>query len=284
MSKIWEFYETMDELVYVSDIDSHEMIYMNKKALLTYGFHSLDELAGKKCYEVLQNAAAPCSMCNNHELKQGYFIERRQYHPTLERQVLRKDTLVTENGRRYRMTLAFDINDQEQLNSLIRELEEMSYRDQLTGIGNRHAMNKYIDNLQREQSLGIVYCDITGLKQTNDQKGHVWGDKLIVDACDCLQRCFGEYSLFRIGGDELLALCTSIDESALWQGIEQLRKNLHKKSVHMAVGGLWERDSLGGVDRLISEAEKRMYRDKADYYMKYGGDRRHPMETVSSWM
>lgn len=29
MSKIWEFYETMDELVYVLDIDSHEMIYMN---------------------------------------------------------------------------------------------------------------------------------------------------------------------------------------------------------------------------------------------------------------
>lgn len=449
MRKLWEFYETMDELVYVSDIDSHELVYMNKKALLTYGFHSPQEIAGKKCHEVLQSCSSPCPICNNQELKQGYFIERRQYHPILERQVLRKDTLVTENGKNYRMTFVFDIGIQDQRDhiinleakineglraalqhktpsqslevlleflgkalggertyifernengcddntyewvadgissekeklqnlpakicanwyrdfrigkhiviknlediresdplqyenlkrqkihalivvplydeetiigfygidnpplrlldyasdmlqimahfiisslkrrNLIRELEDMSYRDQLTGIGNRHAMNQYIDNLQRDQSLGVVYCDVTGLKQINDRKGHVWGDKLITDACDCLKESFGTYSLFRIGGDELLALCTAIDESALWQGIEQLRKNLWKKSVHMAVGGLWEKNSYGGVDKLIAEAERRMYQDKAAYYRKHGTDRRHTRETVAGWI
>lgn len=284
MSKIWEFYDTMDELVYVSDVDSHELVYMNKKALLTYGLHSLHELAGKKCYEILQNNSIPCPICNNRKLQEGYFIEQRQYDPALERHFLRKDTLLTENGKKYRMTLAFDIDNLGQINSLIRELEQMSYRDQLTGIGNRHAMNRYLDNLEAAQSLGIVYCDITGLKQTNDQKGHDWGDKLIIDACSCLQKSFGEYGLFRIGGDELLALCTPIEESALWQGIERLRKNLRKKSVHMAVGGLWERTSFCGVGRLIAEAERRMYQDKADYYRKHGTDRRHPIETVSSWI
>lgn len=448
MRKIWEFYETMDELVYVSDTDSHELIYMNKKALLTYGFHSLADLAGKKCYDVLQNDSVPCSICNNHELKPGYFMERRQYHPILERQVLRKDTLITENEKRYRMTLFFDVGSQDQQSdiinleakineglrvalqhktpsqslevlleflgkalggertyifernengcddntyewvangissekhnlqnlpakicanwyrdfrigkhivirnlediresdplqydnlkrqnihalivvplydeetivgfygidnppvrlldyasdmlqimahfiisslkrrNLIRELEEMSYRDQLTGIGNRHAMNKFVDNMRKEQSVGIVYCDVTGLKQMNDRKGHAWGDKLIIDACDCLKENFGKYSLFRIGGDEMIALCTQIDESALWQQVEQLRKSLRQKSVHMAVGGLWEKNSLSGVDRLIAEAERRMYQDKASYYMKYGTDRRHSMETVSGW-
>ena len=31
MKKIWEFFENMDECMYVADIDTHELIYMNKK-------------------------------------------------------------------------------------------------------------------------------------------------------------------------------------------------------------------------------------------------------------
>lgn len=168
--------------------------------------------------------------------------------------------------------------------NLIRELQEMSYRDQLTQIGNRHAMNEYIRSLQTEQSLGIVYCDVTGLKQINDRNGHASGDKLITDACECLKKNFGKYGLFRVGGDELLAICKAIDESALWQGVEQLRKDLQDKSIHMAVGGLWERNCYGDVVRLISEAERRMYNDKAAYYMKFGIDRRHPAENLSHWI
>ena len=38
MSKVWEFFENMDECMYVADIDTHELIYMNKKALNIYGF------------------------------------------------------------------------------------------------------------------------------------------------------------------------------------------------------------------------------------------------------
>lgn len=284
MSKIWEFFDTLDELVYVSDLNSFELVYMNQKALRTYGFHSLDEITGKKCYEIFQQCSAPCPMCNNRQLRQGYFTEWTYYNPILNRRLIIKDTLITENGKNYRMELAFDNSMQEQLDNLIRKLEEMSYRDQLTQIGNRHAMNEYLDNLREEHSVGIVYCDVTGLKQMNDTNGHASGDKLLTDACECLKNSFGDYGLFRIGGDELLAICTQIDESALWQGIEHLKKNLRSKSVHMAVGGLWERNCFGGVERLIAEAEKRMYSDKAAYYKKYGVDRRHPLETVSNWI
>ena len=59
--KIWEFFENMNECVYASDIDTDELVYMNKKALRMYGIHSLDEIAGKKCYEVLQHCSAPVS-------------------------------------------------------------------------------------------------------------------------------------------------------------------------------------------------------------------------------
>ena len=53
MGKIWEFFDNLNEVVYVADIDSHELIYMNKKTLSIYNLDSLEDLKGKKCYELL---------------------------------------------------------------------------------------------------------------------------------------------------------------------------------------------------------------------------------------
>ena len=73
MEKIWEFFDNLNEVVYVTDMDSHELIYMNKKTLELYNLHSVDELAGKKCYKLLQNSNTPCAICNNDELEEGSF-------------------------------------------------------------------------------------------------------------------------------------------------------------------------------------------------------------------
>ena len=40
MKKIWEFFENLNEVVYVADVNTHELIYMNKKARDMYGFAS----------------------------------------------------------------------------------------------------------------------------------------------------------------------------------------------------------------------------------------------------
>ena len=85
MKKIWEFFENMDECMYVADIDTHELIYMNKKALNIYGFKSVDEVVGKKCYEILQNSSSPCKICNNEDLSVGQFKEWRYFNPILNK-------------------------------------------------------------------------------------------------------------------------------------------------------------------------------------------------------
>ena len=82
----------------------------------------------------------------------------------------------------------------------MRKLEDMSYKDALTGFGNRFAMNRYILQIDNKKSMGVVYCDITGLKHVNDTMGHKAGDQLILRACDCLSKAFGDYCVFRIGG------------------------------------------------------------------------------------
>ena len=33
MADIWDFFENMDELVYVADMDTYDMVYMNRRAM-----------------------------------------------------------------------------------------------------------------------------------------------------------------------------------------------------------------------------------------------------------
>ena len=88
MEKIWEFFENLDEFVYVADMDTYELVYMNRKTRESYGFTSNEELVGRKCYEVLQNCSAPCKICTNHELQPEIFKEWGYYSPMIDRYVL----------------------------------------------------------------------------------------------------------------------------------------------------------------------------------------------------
>ena len=51
--KIWEFYEELNEIGYVVDMDSHEIVYMNRRARETYGINAMEELKGKNVMSCL---------------------------------------------------------------------------------------------------------------------------------------------------------------------------------------------------------------------------------------
>lgn len=108
MKKIWEFYENMNELVYVADLDTYELIYMNRYGIEKMGFSSLDEVIGKPCYEIVQKCTSPCAICTKDNLKAGEFYEWEYENPLLRRTYMMKDTVLEQDGRRYRMEIAID--------------------------------------------------------------------------------------------------------------------------------------------------------------------------------
>jgi diguanylate cyclase (GGDEF)-like protein len=439
MKEIWEFYENMNELVYVSDIDSHEIVYMNRMAREIYGFPDLEDLKGKLCYEVLQGLEEPCEICTNKDLQSGYFVEWKHYNPKVQRSYALKDTLIEYEGRRLRVELAIDLTVQERqkkelqnhinseavvneilqkslaaptpeasiekllsclnealkcdrvyifekkengcyantyehcapgvtaekdnlqdvtpeaaevwvrhftqaknviirdleeiretdplmydvlkpqsINSLVvgplffkqkllgfygvdnppgnlvehisvlfqilghfmvallrrrdlfRKLERLSFCDQLTELGNRHAMDEYVQTLNPEKSIGLVYCDVMGLKKINDSQGHQAGDELLLRAAECLRRVFHDKSLFRMGGDEFLVICPDISRQELLDKAEFLKRDSLEHSALMAQGCLWKENSREDIDQLIKEADALMYQDKRRYYGQAG--------------
>ena len=42
INNIWQFFENLNEYVYATDIETYEMVYMNRKTLEAYGLKSLD--------------------------------------------------------------------------------------------------------------------------------------------------------------------------------------------------------------------------------------------------
>ena len=442
MSIIWEFFETLNEPVYVSDIDTYDLVYMNKKAMEWNGFKAHGDYCGKKCYEVIQGCLTPCAMCNNSELSAGSFREWQYYNPKLDKHFILKDTLIEDNGRRLKMEIAIDITAQEKQSDLLRsyqtleiqvnngirlalnepvpdrsldiileyiglalngertyifernenggddntyewvaagvtpekdnlqnlppevcsnwyrnfseskniviedlediresdplqyenlkrqnihsitvvplyldgeilgfygidnpprhkleyasnmlqimghfivstlkrrnlvnQLQKMSLCDQLTRLGNRHAMEEFLNSRSFTNGVGVVFCDITGLKRLNDNEGHAAGDRLICGCADCLRNALEGFGLFRIGGDELLALCCPVEENRMNELAEKLRRELSKQNITMAVGVVWSA-STDNIQSLIKEAERLMYAEKAEYYRIMGIDRR----------
>ena len=59
---IWKFLDNLDEYVYATDIETDELVYMNRKLLEVYGLQSIDDVKGMKCYEVLQKSSVPCGI------------------------------------------------------------------------------------------------------------------------------------------------------------------------------------------------------------------------------
>ena len=96
---------------------------------------------------------------------------------------------------------------------------DMAHRDALTGVKNKHAYVN-VEN-QTDQQIGeeggeelefaIAVCDINGLKQVNDEKGHSAGDRFIQDACQIICEVFDHSPVYRIGGDEFVVILKGHD-------------------------------------------------------------------------
>jgi len=139
-------------------------------------------------------------------------------------------------------------------------LEEMSSTDLLTNLKNRRAYFSYREKLNPEENVGVVFCDINGLKYTNDHYGHAAGDELIKKFAKILTDSFRSDECFRVSGDEFIVVMGNIPESKFNQRVANLKKAIDENRKIAAFGFAY--GSASCMDRLSAEAEEAMYLDK----------------------
>lgn len=100
----------ISELMYVADLESHELLFINEAGCRTFG---VKELTGQKCYEVLQGLTEPCPYCSTPALVPGENYTWETTNPITGRHYLLKDRLLQWEGRPARIEIAFDITETE---------------------------------------------------------------------------------------------------------------------------------------------------------------------------
>lgn len=435
MDSLWRFFENLDEIVYVSDMDTYELVYMN--AYLRKAVHARgdEEYGGEKCYEILQGRDSPCEFCTNHRLKPDEIFTWVQVNPIFHKRMVVKDAMLVRDGHRYRVELAVDVdseavgndvyyysraetilseclkhvfsaeNSESSLNRLLAFLgktfqsdrayifevngshventyewcaegveprkntsgegaiaglvgwwmetsrdsrvllmksleeikashpgayailkeqriaslaagsvtdgsrtmgligldnpdkrmlpliqsllktigffagalfrqrdsmsilEKLSFHDMLTGTFNRNALLKDFQASREERrSVGIVFCDVTGLKKINDSLGHDEGDRMLAFCSAVIKDSLETNQIYRIGGDEFVAMFLNGSRKELNAREERLKKEIRASKYHIAVGSHWSDDPKIPLDELLSKADERMYEDKKAYY------------------
>ena len=151
-------------------------------------------------------------------------------------------------------------------------LEHSALYDQLTDCKNRKALDwAYTEKLEKYFPLAVVMCDINGLKEINDQKGHDAGDKFIVQTAQTLKSVFGKRHVYRFGGDEFIAVLPNITHLAFQKLLETAKSQLGATaSLGTTISGTKDTD----FESLLKAADAEMYENKKQYYIVTGKDRR----------
>lgn len=166
-----------------------------------------------------------------------------------------------------------------EMQRLIGELENMYDRDALTGMYNRrgyemHGKDIFEKARKDKTPVFLSIIDLDGMKQINDNYGHVEGDFALRTVCGAIQSsCKGENINARTGGDEFVVIAEGVseEEGLSWMhGIEDYLERFNASGqkeydIHASYGYVWralrEDDSL---ETYIKESDEMMYRNKIE--------------------
>jgi diguanylate cyclase (GGDEF)-like protein len=158
---------------------------------------------------------------------------------------------------------------------------EKARRDDLTGIKNKTAYGEFESKLNQQIQSGenvkfaIALCDVNGLKTVNDTLGHIAGDEYIRSASRLVCQIFAHSPVFRIGGDEFVAILRGSDfenrEKLEKEFTEAIEKNADKHKVVVACGiSVFDKEHDKDVSSVFERADALMYKNKVR--MKNGHD------------
>ena len=155
----------------------------------------------------------------------------------------------------------------------------MITKDHLTGLDNRRAFERKLDEAIREatdhEKLFVMMVDANYFKTINDTYGHDAGDEALVHIAKTLQNACeeGDY-VARVGGDEFVIIGTRESEEMVeelgWSINNRLEDKSRKTGYLLSVSIGYEiyhyRTHKTGSE-LYKKADEKMYENKRQYHL-----------------
>ncbi|MBN9342161.1 MAG: diguanylate cyclase, partial [Comamonadaceae bacterium] len=155
-----------------------------------------------------------------------------------------------------------------------KRIEELAYRDALTGLPNRLMLAQRVEHAIGEArrngtGFAILFMDLDRFKIINDSLGHPFGDRVLQLVAQRLQACLRQTDMLsRLGGDEFVVYLHGGD-AAVAEGVAQRMIDDMLRPFALDGMGLSIQCSIGmalfpqdgdTLDELIKQADTAMYR------------------------
>ena len=164
--------------------------------------------------------------------------------------------------------------------SMRESLKRKTFLDEVTGVYNyRYLDRRLAEETERTRRHGgltaVLYMDLDGFKQVNDQFGHQVGNIVLEQIATTLSHKMRSCDVFgRIGGDEFLAILPQTDRREAYVLAERLRETVENYSLAVEQGRIVDflRLSVGvaafpvngeNMDNVITAADNAVYESKS---------------------
>lgn len=211
----------INDIVYLADVETHELLFVNHKAKELVGSKDDSDWMGKPCYKILQNLDEPCPFCTNAYLKKNEFYCWEHYNQMVNRYFDVKDKLIEWDNRKVRLEIAVDNTERENMylqlkNNLVTEktlvscIRTLTMNSDLTAAINN--LLEIIGNYYGGERAYIFECDYENNLLVNTYEWCKEGiepqidnlKELPLDAADRWMEAFrekGEFYISRLGED-----------------------------------------------------------------------------------
>lgn len=162
---------------------------------------------------------------------------------------------------------------------LATELEYRAFHDELTGLANRALLNEVlefeVETVRRGGGpLALVFLDLDGFKEINDESGHAAGDVVLRAVAERLRGAVrATDTIGRFGGDEFVIVLRRTDGAEAAEIAERAREAIarpiegadHPLQVHASIGVAVHEAASAPItaDQLVIIADGAMYASKA---------------------
>lgn len=138
--------------------------------------------------------------------------------------------LFSGTGPTLHNVMAFAVICGIQLHAIFKMYWQRVYQDELTGIGNRRALDEYMSGLSGEYAIAMM--DIDHFKAFNDTYGHDEGDNVLRMVGGLLHQELGD-KVYRYGGEEFCAIFEGFGSEDAFMFANKVRRKLEERKFHI---------------------------------------------------
>lgn len=169
-----------------------------------------------------------------------------------------------------------NLSQKNELVTMSSYIDELLY-DGLTKTYSRKSglsrLSKILENTSEDSEFSLIFIDINGLKEVNDNLGHEAGDDLLKLTVNYIKETIRDDDfIIRLGGDEFLLALNGVNErksQLIWERIlnkyEKANNSLENPFLISVSHGIIEYNNGFTLEELIRIADEKMYEEKKRY-------------------